>query len=70
MDALSILGEDGVLLVAVYPGHEEGEKEGEMLGELFASYSRFEFCCSLFRIVNSPASPFFYLIEKREKKRL
>lgn len=70
VDALSILGEDGVLLVAVYPGHEEGEKEGEMLGELFASYSRFEFCCSLFRIVNSPASPFFYLIEKREKKRL
>lgn len=29
VDALSILGEDGVLLVAVYPGHEEGEKRAK-----------------------------------------
>ena len=67
-DAISILGDDGVLLVAVYPGHAEGEKEGEMLHELFASYSRFAVCCSLFRIVNSPTSPYFYLIEKKAKK--
>lgn len=64
-DALSILSEDGVLLVAVYPGHEEGKKEGEMLETLFASCSRFQFCCSRFQIVNSPTSPYFYLIEKK-----
>ena len=67
-DAIEMLDDDGVLLVAVYPGHEEGTLEGDMLRELFASYPRWSYCCSIFRILNSPASPFFYLIEKKGKK--
>lgn len=62
--ALELLLPDGVLIVAVYPGHEEGALEGDMLREYFASLSRFRVCCSEFRILNSPTSPYFFLIEK------
>ncbi len=64
-NALEMLDHDGGLLIAVYPGHEEGRLEGEMLTELFATYSRFQYCASKFRILNSPTSPYFFLIEKK-----
>ena len=62
--AISLLAPDGVLIVAIYPGHEEGRLEGEMLREYFATLSRFKICASEFRILNSPTSPYFFLIEK------
>ena len=62
--ALELLSPDGVLIVAIYPGHEEGALEGEMLREYFSSLSRFRVCASEFRILNSPTSPYFFLIEK------
>ena len=58
-DAIDLLCPDGALLVAVYPGHEEGFLEGEMLRAFLATYSRFHFGVSEFRFLNSPASPFF-----------
>ncbi|MBP3436862.1 MAG: methyltransferase domain-containing protein [Clostridia bacterium] len=63
--AVELLSMDGVLMIAVYPGHEEGKKEGEMLFEYFKDFDRRHICVSCFRIVNSPTSPFFYLVEKR-----
>ena len=62
--AIDMLLPDGVIIVAVYPGHEEGELEGEMLREYFKTTSRFKICPSEFRILNSPTSPYFFLIEK------
>ena len=62
--AIDMLLPDGVLIVAIYPGHEEGRLEGEMLREYFASLSRFRICASEFKILNSPTSPYFFLIEK------
>jgi hypothetical protein len=62
--AISLLAPDGVLIVAIYPGHEEGRLEGDMLREYFATLSRFRICASEFRILNSPTSPYFFLIEK------
>ena len=62
--ALDLLLPDGVLIVAIYPGHEEGELEGEMLREYFKTTSRFKICPSEFRILNSPTSPYFFLVEK------
>ena len=62
--AIDLLLPDGVLIVAIYPGHEEGALEGEMLREYFSHLSRFRICPSEFRILNSPASPYFFLIEK------
>lgn len=63
--AIDLLAPDGVLLIAIYPGHEEGRLEGEMLHEYFSTLSRFKVCCSEFRILNSPTSPYFFLIETK-----
>ena len=65
--ALELLAPDGVLIVAIYPGHEEGALEGEMLREYFSGLSRFRVCPSEFRILNSPSSPYFFLVEKSPK---
>ena len=65
--ALELLAPDGVLIVAIYPGHEEGMLEGEMLREYFSTLSRFRICASEFHILNSPTSPYFYLLEKSPK---
>ena len=67
--ALELLAPDGVLIVAIYPGHEEGALEGEMLREYFSTLSRFRICASEFRIHNSPTSPYFFLLEKSPKAR-
>ncbi|MBR6795598.1 MAG: class I SAM-dependent methyltransferase [Clostridia bacterium] len=63
--ALSLLADDGILMVAVYPGHEEGRLEGEMLERYFATLDRRHICVSCFKIVNSPTSPYFYFAETR-----
>ena len=62
--ALDMLLPDGVLIIAIYPGHEEGAREGDMLREYFRTLSRFRICASEFRILNSPTSPYFFLVEK------
>lgn len=63
--AIDLLDSDGILLVAVYPGHEEGYLEGLMLEEYFKGVSRFEMSISKFQIVNSPSSPYFFIVEKK-----
>ena len=63
--AISLLAPDGILLVAIYPGHEEGRLEGEMLAEYFATLDRRRICVSCFRIINSPTSPYFFIVETR-----
>lgn len=65
--AIDLLAPDGALIVAIYPGHEEGAREGDALREYFATLSRFDICASEFRILNSPTSPYFYLLEKSDK---
>jgi hypothetical protein len=63
--ALGLLNHDGILLIAVYPGHEEGRLEGEMLAEKLSKLSRFEMCVSRLQIINSPVSPYFFAIERK-----
>lgn len=65
--ALELLAPDGVLIVAIYPGHEEGALEGDMLRDYFRTLSRFRVCASEFHILNSLTSPYFYLLEKSTK---
>lgn len=65
--AIDLLLPDGVLIVAIYPGHEEGALEGDMLREYFKTLSRFKICASEFHILNSPTSPYFFLVEKSPK---
>ena len=63
--AMDMLGEDSILLVAVYPGHPEGAAEGEELTRYFETISRFKYSIACFRMVNSPESPFFFVIETK-----
>ena len=65
--AIDMLLPDGVLIIAIYPGHEEGELEGDMLREYFKTTSRFSICPSEFHILNSPTSPYFFVVEKSSK---
>jgi len=62
--AISLLEDGGGLLIAVYPGHEEGRIEGELIAEMLSPLSRKEYCASRFNLMNSPTSPYFYLVEK------
>ena len=66
VSATELLDLGGALLIAVYPGHEEGTIEGNLIEELLSYCDRKVLCCSKFRIVNSPKSPFFFLVEKSE----
>ena len=63
--AIALMDKDAVLTVAVYPGHEEGTLEGIAVEEYFSSLSRFKVCCTKIKIVNSPTSPFFFVIETK-----
>jgi 23S rRNA U2552 (ribose-2'-O)-methylase RlmE/FtsJ len=65
--AIDLLLPDGVIVLAVYPGHEEGYLEGKMLDEYFKTISRFYVNISKFEIINSPGSPFFFILEKTPK---
>ena len=64
-NALSLLDRDAILMVAVYPGHPEGALEGEELQRYFATLSRYKLCIAKFQMVNSPTSPFFFVIETK-----
>jgi len=63
--AIEMLGEDSILLVAVYPGHAEGDAEGRELREYFSGLSRFRYTVGEFRLLNSPTSPYFTIIETK-----
>lgn len=63
--ALGLIDHDGILLIAVYPGHEEGRLEGDMLAEQLSRISRYDMCVSRMQIINSPTSPYFFAIERK-----
>lgn len=63
--ALGMLGNNSILLVAVYPGHPEGAAEGEELIKFFGGISRFKYSVAQFRMLNSPESPFFIIAETK-----
>ena len=63
--AISLMDKDAIILVAVYPGHAEGEAEGKLVNEYLSSLSRHKVCCTQIKIVNSPTSPFFFIIESK-----
>ncbi len=62
--AISLCAHDGIILIAVYPGHEEGEIEGEMLTEFLATLDKQLYSVSKFRLINSPTAPYFFAVEK------
>ncbi|MBO4950652.1 MAG: class I SAM-dependent methyltransferase [Clostridia bacterium] len=65
--AISLLKKGGILVISIYPGHEEGTLEGQMLLEKLSQLSRFEYCVTNFRIINSPDAPFIIAVERYDK---
>ena len=63
--ALSLVEKGGIVFVAVYPGHEEGRLEGEMLQARVAELERHVWCATVLRILNSPESPYFIICEHK-----
>ena len=63
--AIDLMGRDAIVLIAVYPGHAEGEAEGKMICEYLSGLSRYKVCATRINILNSPTSPFFILIENK-----
>lgn len=63
--AIGLMDQDAILNVAVYPGHAEGDAEGKMLEEYFATLSRHRVCCTKVAILNSPTSPYFFVLETK-----
>ena len=63
--ALSLLDRDAVLNIAVYPGHAEGDAEGKMITEYLSTLDRRKICCTQIKILNSPTSPYFIVVETK-----
>lgn len=63
--ALKLTEGGGIVFVAVYPGHEEGRLEGEMLQERVAQLDRHVVTSTIVRILNSPESPYFIVCEHK-----
>lgn len=63
--AISLLAPDSVLTVAVYPGHAEGDAEGKMIADYLSGLPRWKVCATKIKIINSPTSPYFFVIESK-----
>mgnify|MGYP003296089022 CR=1 FL=1 len=66
-DALDMLAPGGVLTVSVYPGHDEGFREGEELTKMLSDIDRHEYSVLQCKMLNSPVSPFIIAIERSKK---
>lgn len=65
--ALELLAPGGVLTISVYPGHDEGKKEGEAVEELLSNTDRHLFSVLKCKMLNSPTSPYIIAVEKSMK---
>lgn len=63
MGAIDLLDAKSILLIAIYPGHEEGEAEGKALEEIFNKIDRHAISVMKVKIINSPTSPYFFVLE-------
>lgn len=63
--AIELMDKDAIILIAVYPGHAEGDIEGQLVGERLSKLDRKQYTVACFKMMNSPTSPFFYIIEGR-----
>ncbi len=65
--ALLKLRVGGVIAIAVYPGHEEGAKEGMQLGEYLAELPKYYYDCFMGRLINISHCPYVYIIERKRR---
>ena len=66
-EAVDMLKKGGILVISVYPGHEEGRIEADALLEMLSQYDKKLYSISRFHLVNSPSAPFVIAVEKYNK---
>ena len=67
-EALSILKVGGVIVISVYPGHDEGTKEGEKIFNFAENLDKKQFDCLYHRLINIPEAPFIVAFQKKQPK--
>lgn len=67
LGAIERLKKGAHLVISVYPGHEEGKLEGELLINMLSKLDRRKYCAMNYRIINAADSPFVIAIEKYKK---
>lgn len=65
--AIEMIKPGGCLLIAIYPGHEEGNIEGQLICEMLAKRDQKELSAYRFNVLNAPTSPYFVFIELNPK---
>ena len=62
---LEKLSLNGICIIVVYPGHEAGAQEAEMLEKFLAGLSRKDYTAGCYRLLNHvKTAPYAYVIEK------
>lgn len=65
-NGLTLLRSQGMMIIAVYTGHEEGEVEGQAVMDYVAELPKNQYGVMLHRVINrSKSAPFLLLIEKK-----
>ncbi|MBC8570361.1 class I SAM-dependent methyltransferase [Zongyangia hominis] len=64
--ALALLSKGGCLLIVVYPGHPEGQREGESLTQWAAGLDKKRYDALLHRLINVPECPFILALWRRK----
>ncbi len=67
LKALEVLLPGGVIVISVYPGHEEGKKEGELLLEKLQNYNKCDYNIATYKIINADGSPYIIIIQKNKR---
>ena len=64
--ALSLLRVGGVLVIVIYPGHEEGRLEGEALQQKRSTLDPKRYDVLLHRLIHVPHCPYILAVERRK----
>lgn len=67
--AIEYLDFGGVIVVAVYPGHEEGAIEGELIREYGENLNSLEYDVLYHRLINIKTSPYIIAVQKKNMMR-
>ena len=63
--AMELLEKGGMVVIVVYPGHEEGKLEGEEIQNMLKSLDKKQYDAIMYRIINVPECPYIMGIQKR-----
>ncbi len=64
--AVDLLRPGGVLTIVVYPGHEEGRREGEALQQRLSALDAKRYDVLLHRLIHVPDCPYILAVERRK----